>query len=197
MKMHFIFFVISFLTLCFSEVVAQEERNSVSALSGEETSPDQKHFIHTELGGRTFIFGSLNYEYAVLQNVSVGVGLGMINLQRGEITRSNNGVQEIGSYFDLGTTQMVYGNYFIGGDKHQLLLTAGVTHFFLSYKNKFPSETLKTRNSQILWNAGVGYQYSTKKWYYRLTGYCIQMPQPSGWFPKYMPWGGVSIGYKF
>jgi len=180
----------------FQWVVAQEAADSVDLQLLNEANQESKHTLLTEIGGRTFIFGSLNYEYALLQNVSIGVGLGFINVQRGEIIRSNNGVQETGSYFDLGTTQMIYGNYFIGRDKHKLILTAGLTNFLFSYRAKYPSGTLQSRSSQTEWNAGIGYQFSTEIMYFRLTGYCISMPDPSGWFPKYMPWGGISIGYK-
>ena len=162
----------------------------------EEGNKLSKHSIVTEIGGRTFILGSLNYEYAIHKRISLGGGTGLIGIQRGGITRDNNGAPEDGKYFDASSTQMIYGNYFIGKDKHKLFFTVGATNFLFTYRNKYPSGTELSRELQLEWNAGIGYQFSHKRLYYRLTGYCISMPEPSAWFPKYMPWAGLSIAYK-
>jgi len=162
----------------------------------KEANHGAKHSIHAEVGGRTFLLGSLNYEYAINRRFSFGAGIGFINLNRGSITRINNNVEETGKFRDLATTQMIYGNYFVGRNKHQLLITAGLTNFLFSYKSKYPSGVLKSTNAQVEWNAGIGYQYTSDKMFFRLTGYCISLPDTSGWFPKYMPWAGITIGWK-
>lgn len=91
---------------------------------------------------------------------------------------------------------MIYGNYFVGSDKHKLVLTAGLTNFLISSRNTYPSDTELSSEINIEWNAGLGYQYNREQLYFRLSGYVISLPEPSAWFPKYMPWVGLSIGYK-
>ena len=157
----------------------------------------ERHSLNLELGGRTLLFGSLNYEYQILDKVSIGGGLGVINLSRGQITRDNGGMDETGNYLDISTSQMLYGNYFMGRNKHKMLLTAGLTNFLQTYRNTYPSETVIGRDLQVQWNAGLGYQFTGKQNYFRLTGYVLKMPQPSGWFPPYIPWFGLTTGRTF
>jgi len=88
------------------------------------------------------------------------------------------------------------GNYFIGKKRNQLLLTAGLTNFLGTYRNKYPSETVRFAEAQLEWNAGIGYQYSANRFFFRITGYILSLPEPSGWFPEYMPWAGISTGIK-
>jgi hypothetical protein len=76
-------------------------------------------------------------------------------------------------------------------------MTAGITNFLEYSRSKFPSEKLTDVDAQLEWNVGLGYQFATPKMYYRITGYCISLPDPHGWFPKYMPWAGLTVGYKF
>lgn len=161
-----------------------------------ETESSNRHSINVELLGRTFLFSSVNYEYAINTKFSLGTGLGLVSLQRGDITRNMNGVPETGRYLDLASTQMIYGNYFVGSDKHKLVLTAGLTNFLISSRNTYPSDTELSSEINIEWNAGLGYQYNLEQLYFRLSGYVISLPEPSAWFPKYMPWVGLSIGYK-
>jgi hypothetical protein len=184
------------LVFLFQQVNAQEKTDSTLVKPIKETYPLAKHSIHAEVGGRSFIVGSLNYEYAMNKRFSFGTGVGFINLNQGSITRINNNIEETGKFRDLATTQMIYGNYFVGRNKHQLLITAGLTNFLFSYKSKYPSVVLRSTNAQLEWNAGIGYQYTANKMFFRLTAYCISLPDPSGWFPKYMPWVGIIIGRK-
>lgn len=166
-------------------------------LLSKDNNPQGKHSLNLELLGRTFIFNSFNYEYTIKDNISLGAGFGVFSVLRGTIMRDNNGQTETGKYFDTGTSQMLYANYFIGRNKHKLLFTAGITNFLNTYRNTYPSETVVQWDSQLEWNAGIGYEYSTNKTFLRATAYCISMPDPTGWFPKYMPWGGLSVGYRF
>ncbi len=156
----------------------------------------KKHKLHIEALGRTIIWGSVNYEYFIHWNTSIGGGFGISYFSNGDIYRDNNGISEKGRYLDISTSQMLYGNYFFGKRKHQFFLTGGITNFLDVYRRKYPSETKYSSESQIKWNAGIGYQYSCKKTYFRLTVYCIRMPDPSGWFPEIIPWAGVSVGVK-
>lgn len=155
-----------------------------------------KHSVNIELIGRTIIFGSVNYEYALLDQLSIGGGLGLISFLNGNITRSINGETEEGKYFDTSTSQLLFANYFLGRGKHQCIITAGVTGFLFTYHRRYPSENTNSSEFQIQWNTGVGYQYSAKSFYYRATAYLISMPEPTGWFPRYIPWIGFSIGYR-
>ena len=155
-----------------------------------------RHSIHGELLGRAFLFGSLNYEYAINRSFSVCAGIGVTNVQSGTITRDNNGQSEEGRYFDSGTSQMIFGNYFVGKHRHKGFVTAGVTHFLITSRNKYPSETVRSAESNFEWNAGLGYQFAAKRTYYRVTGYVVSLPEPSAWFPPYMPWGGLTVGVK-
>jgi|GEM_PF-1524132 len=171
--------------------------------SGEENSEavktfrqESKHTVYAEIGGRTFVWGSMNYEYAFGNRIAVGGGLGMINLMSGEISRFYNGATETGKYLDIATTQMIYGNYFVGKNRHQIYFTGGLTNFLVTYRNKYPSETVFSAEAQLEWNAGIGYQFSGKRTFFRITGYCISMPGPSDWFPEFMPWAGVSVGFN-
>ncbi|MDA3911196.1 MAG: hypothetical protein PF448_07560 [Bacteroidales bacterium] len=185
------FILLSLITL---QSFAQNASQSEDLFLNEKPVQESRHFIHAELAGRSVIWGSLNYEYAIKPQFHLGLGIGLIYLGKGQITRNNNGVVETGTYFDMSTTQMLYGNYFIGQNKHKLLLTAGVTNFLSSYRNKYPTETVTSFETQIEWNAGVGYQFNAENTFYRFTAYCISMPDPLGWFPKYIPWAGITIG---
>lgn len=113
------YFAIGILVLMFHNLKAQ---------ASKEFGQDSKHSVHAEIGGRTLIWGSLNYEYALSKQFSLGGGFGVLSVLRGDITR-NNGTAETGKYLDLATTQMIYGNYFIGESKNKLLLTAGLTNY--------------------------------------------------------------------
>jgi hypothetical protein len=159
-----------------------------------ETEKISKHSLNIEILGRTIIWGSLNYEYKILKSISIGSGLGFTNILKGEIFRDNGGVPETGKYLDIGTSQMIYANYFPGKNKHQLFFTAGLTNFMMIYRKKFTSGTDYSVESQVKWNAGIGYQFSGNKTFFRFTAYCIRMPDPSGWFPEIIPWAGISIG---
>jgi hypothetical protein len=184
------------LSLIAIQSFPQNASEGEDLLLDEKTKHETRHFIHTELAGRSTIWGSLNYEYAIVPQFRLGLGAGIIFLSKGQITRDNNGTSETGTYFEMSTTQMLYGNYFIGQNKHKLLLTAGITNFLINNRNKYPTETLNSAEAQIEWNAGIGYQYNAKNTFYRFTAYCISMPDPSGWFPKYIPWAGFTIGFN-
>lgn len=183
------------LSLLITPSIAQTTLQDQDTLIRTDLKQDSHHFLHAELGGRTIIMGSLNYEYALKPKFHLGVGAGLVYLNTGRITRDNNGTSETGNYFEMSTTQMLYGNYFVGENKSQLVLTAGLTNFLTTYRNDYPSELVKSSDGQIQWNVGVGYQYNATHMFYRMTAYCIAMPQPSGWFPDYIPWAGITIGY--
>jgi hypothetical protein len=125
------------------------------------------------------------------------LGLGLINILWGDITRNNNGAPEAGRYFDMGSTQMIYGNYFIGKRKHKLYFTGGLTNLLITSRNTYQLETVLSRDLHLDWNAGMGYQYTGLHTFYRLAAYVVGLPGPSSWFPRYMPWIGISIGYRF
>ena len=154
------------------------------------------HSLHLELAGRGFLIGSVNYEYALKPQLALGAGLGVINLQSGSITRDNNGTPEEGTYFDQSSTQMLYGNYFVGLGPHQLQLTAGATHFFISYRNRYPSGTDMSVESKWGWNAGVGYQYSKGRGFFRATAYFLNLPSTGIIVPKNLPWLGLAGGLR-
>lgn len=182
--------------LLFQPAVAQDSSGENAPEAVKTYRQESKHTLHVEIGGRTFIWGSMNYEYALGRRMAVGGGLGMINFMSGDIIRANNGTTEKGNYLDIATTQMIYGNYFLGKNRHQVYFTGGLTHFLVTNRNKYPSETVFSAEALLEWNAGIGYQFSGKRFFFRVTGYCISMPGPSDWFPEYMPWAGVSVGYN-
>lgn len=157
---------------------------------------ENPHSIKLELLGRAFLFGSLNYEYALNRKVSLGGGLGLANFQIGDITRQNNGQPEEGRFRDISSSQMIYGNYFIGKKKHQFHLTAGLTNFLITSRNKYDSETDFSAETYVRGNVGAGYQFIGERIYFRATAYVLHLPSDTSFFPKYIPWGGVSLGYK-
>lgn len=156
----------------------------------------KKHALNIELLGRTFFFGSFNYEYLITPNFSLGAGLGVLQLQQGNITRSNQSLLEQGRYFDAVTTQMIYVNYFLGKNRHKGVVSVGATNLLTFGRNKYPSETEVYSSSILSLNLGLGYQFSSKKMYYRLMAYCLSIPQPNPWFPSVIPWAGLSVGYR-
>lgn len=187
-----LFFVLLFLILGTSSSFAQDMSDSNR---DEETTG--KHSLHIEAFGRAFLFGSVNYEYAFTDRFSAGVGLGVTNVAFGEIERNNDGMPETGRYFDTYTTQMVYANYKVWKQNaHAIYATAGLTMYTETYRNKYPSETQFFLDSQVNWNAGVGYEYNPGRFFFRASPYVIALPDPSGWFPPYMPWLGISAGWK-
>jgi len=197
MKLSFLkYLTAGVLALVLQRAAAQESGSQASTDMRETAIPAGPHSFHVEIAGRTFIFGSVNYEYALNRKFSVGAGLGVISILSGEIIRDNNGSTETGIYLDVATTQMIYGNYFIGKNRNQLVLTAGLSDFLATNRNRYPSETVRSVQAQLEWNAGIGYQYSANRFFFRVTGYILSMPGPSDWFPEYMPWGGISTGWK-
>lgn len=153
-----------------------------------------QHTIHAELGGRAFIWGSVNYEYHLANRLSLGAGLGLANAQRGDITREVNGATETGKYFDLYNSSTLYANYFAGSDRHQLVLSAGLTNYQEYHRNVYPSGRESGLDMQVKPHLGMGYQYNGRDVFARLMGYYMGMPEPSGWFPSSMPWIGISVG---
>jgi hypothetical protein len=176
----------------FGQALTQDPGTSPAQTSNQE----RKHRLFTEVGGRTLVFGSLNYEYALSKNLSLGCGLGFIGFRKGAISRVTHGDQETGNYRETATSQLVFANYLVGSERHKLLLTAGLTNFLQTSRSRYPSGTVSSVDSQVEWNAGIGYQLELDKMYFRLTGYCLSMPDPTGWFPKYIPWAGISVGLK-
>ena len=154
---------------------------------------DKKHSIHLEIGGRAFLFGSLNYEYAFLNRFSFGGGLVLLNISRGE----KNNTAETGKYFDMASSQTIYGNYFVGKNKHKLLLTAGFTNYSSFNRNKYPSKTETYNETSLGFNGGVGYQATGNKTFFRVTLYGLNLPESNGFFPIYIPWIGLNTGIKF
>ena len=163
----------------------------------QEKAKIQNHSINVEAFGKSILWGTVNYEYQYSSFFSLGAGFGYTNFGSGQINRIHNDNEEIGQYWDLSTSQMLYANYFLGKNKHQLLLTGGLTNFWAWTRQKFPSETIYHSDTQIRWNFGLGYQYSKNSFYFRTTAYVLRMPEPTGWFPKVFPWIGISLGYKF
>jgi hypothetical protein len=192
-KLLSVIFLISILTDLNAQDLAFGQFNQFF----KEKNEQFRHSINAEIGGRTFIMGSFNYEYSLDKNFSFGCGLGLIFLQRGDIFRNVNGIQEKGKYFEANTSQMIYASYFLGKEKHHLYFTAGLTHFLFLNRNSYPSGTIFSTEAHIELNGGIGYQFSTNSMYYRFTAYVISMPEPSGWFPNYMPWLGITTGFRF
>lgn len=163
--------------------------------AGSESKPS-RHSINFESFGRTMVWGSMNYEYAMLKNLSFGGGLGLIFWEDGNSSRITNNATEVGTFLNTATTQILYANYFLGKQSHKCLFTAGLTGFSYTYHRKYPSENTNSIEYHLEASAGIGYQYSGNVLYYRTTLYVLGVPEPNGWFPKYMPWMGFTIGYK-
>ena len=179
------------LTVFFDQYIYSQE--AVVAANSKQ----KRHSINIEALGRTFIFGSVNYEYTLHKKLSIGAGFSILSASRSSTVRANNGFEESGIFSSLVSTQMIYGNYFVGKGKHKLLLTAGATGLLSNARSKFPSETLKSHSLSFHGNMGIGYNYLGDNVYYRLTVYCLQLPDLAGWFPRLMPWIGTSVGFRF
>lgn len=184
--------VFVFLILGACKLYAQETTKE------EKVQPNKasKHSINLELCGHAFAIASMNYEYLLRRQISFGVGLGFHRFTKIKSSRFQNGQEEIGKFFSISTSQMLYGNYFIGKNKHKLFFTGGLTNFLYLMRNKYPSETFHYNSATLVWNAGVGYQYLGKVMYYRLTGYCFGFKEETEFMPKYMPWLGITMGVK-
>lgn len=186
MKKHFKCLIITILVFFTNITFGQIDKSKI----------ERKHLVYAEFIGRTFVFGSLNYEFMLRENISIGSGIGLINFQKGIIRRNVNGVTESGQYTDISSSQMIFGNYFVGKKNHKMLLTLGLTNFLFTYQRNYNNKKNISAEAQLEWNAGLGYQLSTEIVFCRLAAYLISMPDPTGWFPKYMPWLGLSIGVK-
>ena len=171
--------------------------SSFQTTFAQEKEKIQNHSINVEAFGKSILWGTVNYEYQPFSSISFGAGFGYTYFGSGQINRIHNDNEEIGQYLDLSTSQMLYANYFLGKNKHQMLFTAGLTNFWAWTRQTFPTETIFHSDTQIRWNFGLGYQYSKNSVYFRTTAYVLRMPEPTGWFPKIFPWLGVSLGYKF
>jgi hypothetical protein len=166
-------------------------------LFAQDGVEEKKHSVHIEGFGRSIIWMSFNYEYQIIKNISLGTGFGFTDLSSGVIMNDSNGVIESGRYTELLTSQMIFANYFVGKKQHRLYLTAGLSNFWSWTRHKFDSGSNVFSDAQVRWNAGIGYHYSGQKMYFRLTGYVLRLPEPTGIFPRIAPWVGVSLGYKF
>lgn len=189
------FLLIACFFISFYPVSAQQLNRHGDQISDNDSR--YKHSVNIEIGGRTLIIASLNYEYLIRDKVSIGAGWGLNSIDRGNIIRNNNGITETGDYFDIYSTVNFSGIYFIGEGKHKLLLTGGITHFWRHEKINYPSETIVSNESDTKWNAGVGYQFTRKRFYFRATAYCLALPQVSQYAPDYIPWLGLTLGYQF
>jgi hypothetical protein len=177
----------------FGQLKAQESMNETVSNERDKTI---RHSVNLEVGGRTLIIGSLNYEFLLYDRFALGVGVGLNSISRGEIIRNNDGATETGNYFDLYSAHLFSGTYFIGKRKHKLLLTAGMTNFRSYQKEVFPSETIVERAKSLQWNAGIGYQFTGRRMYFRSTAYFLALPNISVYAPDYLPWIGLTVGYK-
>jgi hypothetical protein len=61
--------------LVVQRAAAQESGSQASTDMRETAIPAGPHSFHVEIAGRSFIFGSVNYEYALNRKFSVGAGL--------------------------------------------------------------------------------------------------------------------------
>lgn len=172
-------------------------QNAITQRVVEEHSStiESKNSLNFELLGRGFLFGSFNYEYTLAKRLSLGLGLGFANVQRGQISRLDpvGNVSETGMFFEAATTQMIYTNYFLGKNKHKLILTAGITNFLLYDRQNYPSELISDTDSFLNWNIGIGYQLSLKKVKFRITAYAINLPGESIYLPGVLPWVGFAV----
>ncbi len=123
--------------------------------------------IDIEILTRTFVFSSINYEYSLSRNTSLGVGIGLICILGGDILRDNNAAPEEGRYLDVGSTQMIYGNYFFGKRNHKVYLTGGLTNFLITSRNTYQSETELSRELPLDWNTGMGCQSGINSNFFR------------------------------
>jgi hypothetical protein len=182
------------VSLCaLSPLHAQE---SIDETISNERDKTIRHSINLEVGGRTLIIGSLNYEFLLYDRFALGVGVGLNSIARGQTIRNNEGVTETGRYFDVYSAHLFSGTYFIGKRKHKMLLTAGITNFRRYQKDVYPSETIVERAKSLQWNAGIGYQFTGRRMYFRSTAYFLALPNISVYAPDYLPWIGLTVGYK-
>ena len=189
------FSLVFFFCAIFGTLTAQNAEQRIGNDPPAEIIINSKHSLVAELGGRTFIFGSLSYEYRLCNKLFLGAGLGVQGVSIGDITRLNDGNPETGNYVDVGTSQMIYANYFVGKMKHKLLITGGLTHLFFTSKNRYPSETELFKESFLSPNLGLGYQFTGTKSFFRFTAYVMKLPE-SDFFSSFWPWAGISYGYN-
>lgn len=187
------YFVLTLVLFCFFELNAQE---SISDNVDDERHKTVRHSINFEALGRTFIMASLNYEFLLYDRFAIGAGAGFNSMARGEIIRNNNGVTETGRYFELYSSHMFYGTYFFGKRKHKMLLTAGITNFRRYDKKVYPSEKIVDRAKSLEWNAGIGYQFTGERMYFRATAYFLSLPHIYTNSPDYFPGIGFTVGHK-
>ncbi|MGB0431378.1 MAG: hypothetical protein ACPGLV_12960 [Bacteroidia bacterium] len=179
------------LQLYSQKILTEKQKN------GEYNSAQSKHSVNLELGGRSFIISTLAYEYKFTQHFSAGAGLGFNSFSSGNIIRNNNGQRETGNYLSLYSTHKAFGTYFIGRERHKLFITGGFTYFRKYERIVYPSETIKERVQVLKRNLGLGYQFSGRKMYYRLTAYYLELPNISRYFYANIPWLGLTLGYGF
>ncbi|MEL6944219.1 MAG: hypothetical protein AAFO82_16280, partial [Bacteroidota bacterium] len=73
---------------------------------------------------------------------------------------------------------------------------AGLANLLSISRNNYPSEVEWFTEADFFWNGGIGYQFSNNRTIFRFTGYCIGLPEETEFFPKYMPWLGLSFGFR-
>ena len=196
--------LILLFTLCISAINSQTTLqvdpnlvldDSIKPLTLEYLEVIPQNAVLFEALGRTVIAGSGNYERTFKGRFRVGFGLGVVYVNSGTIKNVN----EEGRYLNMATSQMIYGTCLFGQKRHKPYITVGLTNFFMTDRNSYPSGTELWREANFEVSGGFGYQFNLKRQFIRTTLYVCGLPvsKNNGWFPQYLPWAGVSYGFKF
>ena len=159
----------------------------------EATDAFRRHSLHVELLGRNLTYGSINYEFALKPQFSVGAGLGVMDFDAGDFIDPTLGDA---TFIYSETSQSLYANYFLGKRNHKALLTAGATNYLFHYRWTYTSTEDTRTESHLGWNVGLGYQYSKGRFYGRATAYLLYLPREAEFYITYLPYIGFTGGLR-
>jgi len=142
----------------------------------------KKNALVLELAGKSFYYFDISYERYLSEKFHLGTGVGMANISTLEISPDKRVTQ-----FNIRFP--VYGAFTMGKKKHHLISEFGLTFdtYFISFGSSVSS----------LWPfLSIGYELKGDNIIIRVPVYLGYIGN-HGWFPRVMPWVGLSIGVPF
>lgn len=151
-----------------------------------------QHDLSLELGGKSLLWGSLNYEYHLGQSpFGIGASLGLSHMEFSQVDPlpgpyRYNEVIFPNSFFASGTW----------GATHRFHANLGLTLQYTIIRTR-PQLDPSIDEFSVLAApfVGAGYEWRGERWFFRAMAYGLYLGRRnSGIFPALLPWGGLSLG---
>ncbi len=151
--------------------------------------------ISLELGGKSILWGTLNYEYSLGQGpFGVGGFLGYTSFQQGNVVIPKGGdtISYTSSELILPGGAYAFGSW---GDRHRFNASLGIMIQGTIDRSKPSTEGPSGFSAMAAPFVGAGYEWRPGKWFFRATAYAILVGDYNNIYaPPVLPWLGGSIG---